>query len=86
MHRFGADSVDRVFIDHAKEAYLPDLRRILEQNWLRPGALVVADNVKFPGAPEYRAYMQESEGKLWRTDEHERWKAFVLASVELPGA
>ena len=71
VHRLGAGSVDLVFIDHAKEAYLPDLRRILEQNWLRPGALVVADNIKFPGAPEYRAYMTENEGKRWRTIEHE---------------
>jgi catechol O-methyltransferase len=70
-HGFGAGSVDLVFIDHAKEAYLADLRRILEQNWLRPGALVVADNIKFPGAPEYRAYMTENEGERWRTIEHE---------------
>ena len=70
-HGFGARSIDLVFIDHAKEAYLPDLQRILEQNWLRPGALVVADNIKFPGAPEYRAYMTENEGKRWRTIEHE---------------
>ena len=70
-HGFGAGSVDLVFIDHAKEAYLPDLQRILEQNWLRPGALVVADNIKFPGAPEYRAYMTENEGERWRTIEHE---------------
>ena len=33
-HGIGAGSVDLVFIDHAKEAYLPDLRRILEQNRL----------------------------------------------------
>jgi catechol O-methyltransferase len=71
MHGFSAGSVDLVFIDHDKNAYLPDLLRILEQGWLRPGALVVADNIKFPGAPEYRAYMFESEGKLWRTVEHE---------------
>jgi len=70
-HGFGAGSVDLVFIDHAKEAYLPDLRSILGQNWLRPGALVVADNIKFPGAPEYWAYMTENEGKCWRTIEHE---------------
>jgi catechol O-methyltransferase len=71
VHGFGAGSVDLVFIDHAKEAYVSDLRRILEQNWLRPGALVVADNIKFPGAPEYRAYMTENEGKRWRTIEYE---------------
>ena len=70
-HGFSAGSVDLVFIDHAKEAYLPDLQLVLQQRWLRPGALVVADNVKFPGAPEYRAYMVENEGKCWRTIEHE---------------
>jgi catechol O-methyltransferase len=68
---FGAGSIDLVFIDHDKAAYLPDLQRILEQGWLRPGAVVVADNVKFPGAPEYRAYMKENEGKCWRTIEYE---------------
>lgn len=70
-HGFGPGSVDLVFIDHDKSAYLPDLRLILEEGWLRPGALVVADNIKFPGAPEYRAYMSENEGRLWRTTEHE---------------
>ncbi len=71
QHGFGDGNVDLVFIDHAKEAYLPDLERILEQAWLRPGAIVVADNIKFPGAPEYRAYMTASEGKRWRTAERE---------------
>jgi catechol O-methyltransferase len=68
---FGAGTLDLVFLDHDKNAYLPDLKRILEQGWLRRGALVVADNVKFPGAPEYKAYMTENEAKLWRTSEHQ---------------
>lgn len=71
QHGFGERSVDLVFVDHAKEAYLSDLRLILDQRWLRPGALVVADNIKFPGAPDYLAYMRDSEGKAWRTAEHE---------------
>ena len=70
-HGFGPGSVDLVFVDHDKNAYLPDLKRILEQGWLRAGALVVADNVKFPGAPEYRAYMADNEGRRWHTVEHE---------------
>jgi catechol O-methyltransferase len=69
-HGFGPASVDMVFLDHDKNAYVPDLQLILEQGWLRRGALAVADNVKWPGAPEYRAYMAESEGKRWRTTEH----------------
>lgn len=70
-HGFATGAVDLVFVDHDKNAYLPDLKLIEREGWLRRGALVVADNVKFPGAPEYRAYMQENEGKHWRTDEHE---------------
>ncbi|HWP67451.1 MAG TPA: class I SAM-dependent methyltransferase [Candidatus Limnocylindria bacterium] len=69
-HGFGPHAVDFVFIDHDKAAYVPDLERILAQRWLRPGAIVVADNVRFPGAPAYRAYMREAEGRTWRTTEH----------------
>ena len=63
-------SVDLVFIDHDKDAYLPDLLAILEERWLHPGSLVVADNVKFPGAPAYLEYMRAREGQQWRTTEH----------------
>ncbi len=70
-HGFTTGSLDFVFIDHAKDAYLPDTRLILERGWLRPGAIVVADNVKMPGAPDYRDYMRAEEGRLWRTTEHE---------------
>jgi catechol O-methyltransferase len=68
---FGAGNVDFVFIDHDKSAYLPDLERIIDAGWLHPGSVVVADNVKFPGAPHYRAYMKEAEGTSWRTREHQ---------------
>ncbi|MGH2839148.1 MAG: O-methyltransferase [Thermoleophilaceae bacterium] len=70
-HGFTPGSLDFVFIDHAKDAYLPDTKLILERGWLRPGAIVVADNVKMPGAPDYRDYMRAEEGRLWRTTEHE---------------
>jgi catechol O-methyltransferase len=63
--------LDFVFIDHAKDAYVPDLERILQAGWLHPGSIVVADNVRFPGAPEYEAYMSAQEGKRWRTERHE---------------
>jgi catechol O-methyltransferase len=70
-HGFTDGSVDFVFIDHDKDAYVDDLEHILARGWLRPGAVVVADNVKIPGAPRYRAYMREHEGRRWRTTEHE---------------
>lgn len=63
-------AVDLVFIDHDKSAYLPDLRLMLERGWLHPASVVVADNVKLPGAPKYREYMREHEGTTWRTTEH----------------
>ncbi len=68
---FAEGSLDFVFMDHDKDAYLPDLELILERGWLRRGALVVADNVKFPGVPGYRDYMRDHEGRDWRTTEHE---------------
>ena len=70
-HGFGDGSVDFVFLDHDKDAYLPDLERIVDRGWLRDGAIVVADNVKFPGVPEYRKHMRAQEGRQWRTTEHE---------------
>ena len=70
-HGLGDGSVDFVFIDHDKDAYVPDLERILEQRWLHPGSIAVADNVRFPGAPAYRSYMREQEGRTWRTIEHD---------------
>lgn len=70
-HGFAAGTLDFVFLDHAKDAYLPDLELCLRERWLRTGAIVVADNVKVPGAPAYRAYMKEKEGSLFRSREHE---------------
>jgi catechol O-methyltransferase len=91
-HGFDVGAVDLVFIDHDKEAYLPDLQLILDNGWLHYGSLVVADNVKVPGAPEYQAYMREKEGKFWRTVDHETHveyqsviKDLVLVSEYLGG-
>ena len=88
----GVGSVDLAFIDHDKDAYLPDLQLILDNGWLHHGSLVVADNVKVPGAPEYQAYMRDKEGKFWRTVEHESHveyqsviKDLVLVSEYLGG-
>jgi catechol O-methyltransferase len=60
-----------VFIDHDKTAYVPDLQRLLDKSWLHPGSIVVADNIKVPGSPEYRDFMRSQEGNSWHTIEHE---------------
>lgn len=67
---FAPGALDFVFIDHDKSAYLTDLQSIMDRGWLHAGSIVVADNVKLPGAPKYRAYMKEQQGALWQTVEH----------------
>lgn len=91
-HGFSAGSVDLVFLDHAKEAYLPDIKMILQRGWLHTGSIAVGDNIKFPGAPEYHTYMKENEGALWKSDEHQTHaeyqtviKDIVLVSEYLGG-
>ena len=69
-HGFGAGLLDFVFLDHDKDAYESDLVAIERRGWLRGGAVVVADNVRVPGAPEYRAFMRRQQGIAWRTVEH----------------
>ena len=69
-HGFTAGALDFLFLDHDKNVYLPDLESILDRGWLHTGAIVVADNVRVPGAPKYRAYMRQQQGKLWQTVEH----------------
>ena len=69
-HGFDHGGLDLLFIDHDKDAYLPDLLAIVDRGWLHPGSVVVADNVGFPGSPKYRAYMADQQGRTWRTVEH----------------
>jgi catechol O-methyltransferase len=70
VHGFVSGAVDFMFIDHHKAAYLTDLQTILNRNWLHPGSIVVADNIKVPGAPHYREYMREQQGAHWNSIEH----------------
>ena len=69
-HGFAPGEVDFVFIDHIKDAYLSDLRLMLSADWLHQGSIVLADNIKFPGVPDYRKYMRTTEGSAWRTTWH----------------
>lgn len=66
----GSRPVDFLFLDHDKDAYLPDLLAVLERGWLTAGAVAMADNMGLPGSPKYLRYMREEEGKRWRTVEH----------------
>lgn len=69
-HGFALESLGVLFLDHDKNAYLSDLQSILDRGWLHRGSIVVADNVKIPGAPQYRQYMRQQQGKSFTTVEH----------------
>jgi catechol O-methyltransferase len=51
---------DLVFIDHWKDLYLPDLRRLEAHGLLRPGSVVVADNVGLFDVSAYLAHVRSS--------------------------
>lgn len=67
---FATGTLDFLFLDHDNSAYSADLLSIVERGWLHPGSIVVADNVLVPGAPKYRQYMREQQGKQFATIEH----------------
>lgn len=46
-------SADLIFLDHCKPCYLPDLIAMEEAGLVAKGTVVVADNVVYPGAPDY---------------------------------
>ncbi|CAI5459628.1 unnamed protein product [Closterium sp. Yama58-4] len=51
---------DLVFIDHVKHLYLPDLLFLKDQKLIGPGTIIVADNIVYPGSPDYLEFMERS--------------------------
>jgi catechol O-methyltransferase len=70
VYGFVDGKLDLLFIDHDKAAYLTDLHSIVDRGWLHHGSIVVADNILIPGAPKYRQYMKEQQGRQFDTREH----------------
>jgi catechol O-methyltransferase len=66
------DHVEVMFIDHWKDRYLPDLWLTESLGLLKPGlSVLVADNVLFPGAPEYLDWVRASpEDKREKLKKH----------------
>ncbi|KAM5226404.1 catechol O-methyltransferase isoform 1-T3 [Hipposideros larvatus] len=58
--KYDVDTLDMVFIDHWKERYLPDTLLLEEYGLLRKGTVLLADNVIFPGAPDFLAHVRRS--------------------------
>lgn len=64
-----------------KKLYLPDLKLAVASGVLAKGCVVVGDNIRSPGAPDYKKYLLEGDGsKLFGTEVHrthvEYWRLF----------
>ena len=52
--------IDLLFIDHYKPAYTTDLMLCEHLGLVGPDSVIVADNVLFPGNPQYLEYVRKS--------------------------
>lgn len=59
LHKEGTlSNIDFLFIDHVESLYTPDFKACEELGLLKKGAVITADNVVRPGAPEYREFVR----------------------------
>ncbi|XP_069817179.1 catechol O-methyltransferase isoform X1 [Dendropsophus ebraccatus] len=58
--KYEVDEVDFVFIDHFGDRYAPDTQLLEECHLLKKGSVLLADNVVYPGAPEFLEYVRKS--------------------------
>jgi catechol O-methyltransferase len=59
-------NIDMLFLDHVEDLYSKDFEVVEKLGLFKQGAVVVADNVVRPGAPEYRELMRSKDG--WKSE------------------
>ncbi|KAL8191384.1 UNVERIFIED_CONTAM: hypothetical protein K2H54_073317 [Gekko kuhli] len=64
--KHGLLQADFVFLDHWKRCYLRDLQLLEAHDLLPEGAMVLADNVIFPGAPQFLQYVKACGKYQWK--------------------
>jgi catechol O-methyltransferase len=80
------DGIDFLMIDHDKDSYLSDLKRLEASGLIRKGTVVAADNVVFAGIAEYIDYMHELEkDSIVKTFTREATVEYCLPDVQLGG-
>jgi catechol O-methyltransferase len=57
---YNIDSFDLIFIDHHKTVYLRDFKMLEEFGLIKSGTTIVADNVVYPGVPDYLEYVRNN--------------------------
>lgn len=50
-------TIDLLLVDHVKHLYLKDVQLAVSLGVLKKGSVVVGDNILFPGAPDFKAYV-----------------------------
>ena len=72
-----------MFIDHDKSAYLTDLQAIVGRGWLRPGSIVVADNVGAwrPEVPRLHARRAGQGLEHHRDETHAEYQTLIADLV-----
>ena len=58
--QFKVDGFDLIFIDHSKDLYLHDFKLLEQEDLIKPGTTIVADNVIYPGTPDYLVYLRNN--------------------------
>ncbi|XP_062814607.1 catechol O-methyltransferase isoform X2 [Anolis carolinensis] len=56
--KYNVNTLDFVFLDHWKDRYAPDTILLEECGLLRKGSVLLADNIIYPGAPEFIKYIR----------------------------
>ncbi|XP_046892269.1 transmembrane O-methyltransferase homolog [Hypomesus transpacificus] len=63
---YGLERLDFVFMDHWKKCYRPDLQALEGSGLLGKGSMILADNVLFPGAPNFLRHVRGCGLYEWR--------------------
>jgi len=56
----GISKIDLLFLDHVKDAYLSDVKYIETNGFIQSGSVIVADNIIYPGCPDYANYIRNN--------------------------
>ncbi|XP_024522756.1 catechol O-methyltransferase-like [Selaginella moellendorffii] len=66
-----SSSFDFVFMDHSKDYYLEDYLLLKNFKLIGDGSVVFADNLGFPGSPQFWNYLHRGEGQELETEYHQ---------------
>ncbi len=70
LHKYyPVHSFDFIFIDHGGPSYLPDFKLLEQLGLISSGTMIVADNVIYPGAPDYMHYIHNNPNYRTKTYE-----------------